>query len=207
MIRCYVPGPIGQASQLAGVTGDFIRYYLIKPFTLEQVHRAIRTLLESVLRTNCVVPNRPGRLLLVGNDEDTIALLSRMARSASSSALPEGFTGISLVKAHSGEQALAWLRSYEPTGHDHAAASIDAMLLDLELDGTSSFEVLAQMDRHSIWRRIPVCLIGGQTVRGEHLATPYLSFHRREAFTVRELIEVIANFTRLALPGVEVSTH
>ncbi|MFN4293468.1 MAG: ATP-binding protein [Thermoflexales bacterium] len=205
VIRCYVPGPIGQASQMAGVTGDFIRYYLIKPFTLEQVHCAIVTLLQSVSRTRRVAPGRPGRLLIVDSDEDTIALLSRMARSASSSSvLPKGFTGISVVKAHSSEQALALLRSYDSTDHDYAAGAIDAMLLGLELDGASSFEVLAQMDRHPIWRRIPVCLIGSQTVRGEYLATPYFAFHRREAFTVHELMEVIANFTRLVLPGVEV---
>ena len=208
VIRCYVPGPIGQVSQTAHVTGDFIRRYLVKPVTREQIHEAISILLSPQAEMNQAGarPMRSARLLIVEDDEDTAALLSRMARSAPVSALA-GFSGLSVVKARSGEQALELLRLCEAGEQNDPATVIDGMLLDLGLGAISGFDVLAEMERHAAWRRIPVCLISGQTARGEYLATPYLSFTRRQPFTVRELMQAIADFTRLVAPGVEISAQ
>ena len=208
VMRCYVPGPIGQVSQTAHVTGDFIRRYLVKPVTREQVHEAISILLSPCAEMNQTGarPMRPARLLIVEDDEDTASLLSRMARSAPVSALA-GFSRLSVVKARSGEQALELLRLCEAGEQDDPATVIDGMLLDLGLGAISGFDVLAEMERHAAWRRIPVCLISGQTAQGEYLATPYLCFTRREAFTVRELMQAIADFTRLVAPGVEISVQ
>lgn len=206
VIRCYVPGPIGQVSQTARVTGDFIRHYLVKPVTREQIHEAIAMLLASRAPADQAGADRSARLLIVEDDEDTAALLSRMARSTPPAALAH-FAGLSVVKARSGEQALEMLRLCETAGPNDPAAAIDGVLLDLELGAISGFDVLAEMERHAAWRRIPVCLISGQTARGEYLATPYLSFTRRKAFTARELMQAIADFTRLVAPGVEITVQ
>ncbi len=206
MIRCYVPGPIGQVSQTAHVTGDFIRRYLVKPVTREQVHEAIAILLNARAPAHHERAARPARLLIVEDDEDTAALLARMARSTPSAALT-GFAGLNVVKARSGEQALELLRLCETAGQDNPATVIDGMLLDLGLGAISGFDVLAEMERRDAWRRIPVCLISGQTARGEYLATPYLSFARCDGFTARELMQAIADFTRMVAPGVEISVQ
>lgn len=206
VMRCYVPGPIGQVSQTARVTGDFIRHYLVKPVTREQIHEAIAMLLASRAPADQAAAARSARLLIVEDDEDTAALLSRMARSTPPAALAN-FAGLSVVKARSGEQALEMLRLCETARQDDPTAAIDGMLLDLELGAISGFEVLAEMERHAAWRRIPVCLISGQTAGGEYLATPYLSFTRRKAFTARELMQAIADFTRLVAPGVEITVQ
>jgi CheY-like chemotaxis protein len=193
-------------SQAAHVTGDFIRHYLVKPVTREQVHEAIAILLNRSAPSDRPRSARSARLLIVEDDEDTAALLSRLARSTPPEAF-ECFTGLSVVKARSGEQALELLRLCETDGQDDPAAAIDGMLLDLELGAISGFDVLAEMERRPAWRHIPVCLVSGQTARGEYLATPYLCFSRREAFTVRELMQAIADFTRLVAPGVEITVQ
>lgn len=206
VMRCYVPGPIGQVSQTAHVTGNFIRHYLVKPVTREQVYEAVAMLLTPRAPADQVSPARSARLLIVEDDEDTAALLSRMARSTPPAALAN-FAGLSVVKARSGEQALEMLCLCETAGPNEPATVIDGVLLDLELGAISGFDVLAEMERHAAWRRIPVCLISGQTARGEYLATPYLSFTRRKAFTARELMQAIADFTRLVAPGVEITVQ
>ncbi|GIV83350.1 MAG: hypothetical protein KatS3mg052_0357 [Candidatus Roseilinea sp.] len=192
VIHCRVPGLIGQVVHRARVRGEFIRHCLTKPFTREQFYDAIRRLLTTDGHAApAAADKRAATLLIVEDDQDMATLLSRWAHTMPRDDLP-GATSLRVIKAYSGEEAL---------DHLSRAAAVDGVLLDLELGTVSGFDVLAAMDRHDDWRRVPVCLISGEAVRGEYLATPYVSLERDKAFTARELMQIITELARIVVPG------
>ncbi len=127
LITLSLPGSLKSARALG------IANYLIKPVAREQLLDAI-TALNRAIRT----------ILITDDDPQLVDLLSRMLQSFG--------PGYTLLKAHSGEEALAGLRR-QP---------VDLLLLDLVMPGLGGMGVLKVMKEDQALAGIPVIVISAQ---------------------------------------------
>ncbi len=197
VFRCYVHG----ALSLPHVEGQALQHsydYLVKPIKREQLYTTLTRLLSS----NSGEHHRPARILIIEDEDDASYLLSRMLHLAPASVFP-GFSEITILKAHSGEQAIQILNELALPG----AEPIDVVLLDLVLGAVSGYTILSELEHHAYLREIPVCVITGQVASGDLLVTPYLTFTRQNGLSARELSEAVAALTKIALPGVDVAVQ
>ena len=210
VFRCYVPGAFALRRPDGDQPGPATYRYLSKPVTHEDLHAMLASMLASMPAAPVTdrgeaaeaaeAAGRPARILIVEDDEDAMYLLGRMVRAVPAEAWGR-FSGVTVLKAAGGEQALSLLDELAQPG----AQPIDAVLLDLVLGAVSGFDVLAHMERQAGLRDIPVCIVSGQVAGGESLATPYLSLERRSGLTARELARSIAALAQITLPGLEVT--
>jgi signal transduction histidine kinase/CheY-like chemotaxis protein len=212
VLRCFVPGAFGTSDP--PTDGEAGPRQLSKPVRHEDLEAALADMLgerRRRLEHPDDAPRRPARVLVVEDDEDALYLLGRMLSLAPANALA-GYNGLRMIKARSGDQALAVLEMRGQPGEEAeeevaqvTAGPVDAVLLDLSLGAVSGFDVLAEMARRPDWRAIPVCIVSGRIASGDALATPYISLERRGGFTARELAQAAAALGRIALPGLELS--
>jgi signal transduction histidine kinase/CheY-like chemotaxis protein len=197
VFRCYVHGALS-LPEVEGQTLNHSYDYLIKPVRREQLYSTLTRLLSS----HTGYQDRPARILIIEDEEDASYLLSRMLRLAPPATYTT-FNGVTLLKAHSGEQAIQMLHELAQPGSE----PIDAILLDLVLGAVSGYTVLAELEQNADLRRIPVCVITGQVATGDLLVTPSLTFTRQNGLSARELSEAVAALTKIALPGVDVTVQ
>lgn len=221
VISCCLPDfPVGPGREPAQAEGaeQVIRRYMIKPVTRERLSEVVSEMLGGVEGARSgdaggpagPHPNhRPGaataHILVVEDDEDALHLMGRLLRSLPDD-VRQGYDAIIPVEMRSGEQALAYLRSLA-TPEAGGALTINGILLDLKLDGTSGFDVLDEIDRQPALRGIPVCIVSGQEASGNVLITPYLNVTRQSGLTARELTQAVAALLQLMLPGIEVTAR
>ena len=197
VFRCYVHGALS-LPQVDGQTLHHSYDYLVKPIKREQLYSTLTRLLSSSPGEH----HRPARVLIIEDEEDASYLLSRMLRLAPPTVFP-GYREVTLLKAHSGEQAIQILNELALPD----AEPIDAVLLDLVLGAVSGYTVLSELEHHAYLREIPVCVITGQVASGDLLVTPYLTFTRQNGLSARELSEAVVALTKVALPGVDVAVQ
>ena len=183
---------------------DQAYHFLPKPITRERLYCALAKMLvqtapemPQISEDDKFQEGHPARVLVVEDDEDTLRLLSRMLRLASSE-MTLSYTAIIPIECHNGEEAIEFLRS--PAGQE-----LDGMLLDIQLGDVSGFDVLHEMETDDRLRHLPFCIISGAEVHDEPLVTPYFTLTRQGGLTVRELTQTIAAIMQVVLPGVEVS--
>jgi CheY-like chemotaxis protein len=197
VFHCYVHGALA-LPQATDQTLNHSYDYLIKPIKREQLYSTLTTLLA----TNSGDHNRPARILIIEDEEDAMYLLSRMLHLAPAAALP-GYSGVTVLKASSGELAIQMLNDLALPD----AEPIDAVLLDLVLGTVNGYTVLSELERQPWLHDIPICVITGQIARGDLLVTPYLTFTRHNGLSARELAEAVVALTKIALPGVDVAVR
>jgi signal transduction histidine kinase/CheY-like chemotaxis protein len=214
-LRCFIPSVLAHGSAHgAGWPVDaqpdersLAAYYLVKPIVREQLYEALAGML-SVKRTATaaagadvptpdVVVKRNARILVVEDDEESLALLGRMLRTAPPE-VKQGYSAIASVEARSGEQALELLASAE-------GADFDGILLDMKLGAVSGLDVLAELEKSERLRHIPICIVSGQEIWGEALISQYVSVSRQGGLPARQLMQVVAALLPLMLPGFDVS--
>jgi CheY-like chemotaxis protein len=197
VFHCYVHGALA----LPQVNDQALNHsydYLIKPVKREQLYSTLTRLLSIKSSEH----KRPARILIVEDEEDALYLLSRMLHLAPTAVLP-GYSGVTVLKAPTGEQAIQLLNDLALPDTE----PIDAILLDLVLGTVSGYTVLAELERQPWLRDIPVCVITGQVASGDLLVTPYLTFTRHNGLSARELAEAVVALTKIALPGVDVAVR
>jgi CheY-like chemotaxis protein len=84
-------------------------------------------------------PSRPPQILVVDDDQDTVAILARHLER-------EGFVPI---EANSGAQCLKMVHENE----------VDVILLDLMMPEMDGFELVAALQANAAWRDIPVVVV------------------------------------------------
>ncbi len=201
VMRCYVHGvmPLNVLGADSPAAAEQRHKYLIKPVKREQLYTALA---QMVAPAGEDAPVRALRVLIVEDEDDASYLLARMLRLMPADLL-QGYAGVTVTQARSGEQALEILEQADAPG----APPIDAVLLDLVLGTVSGYTVLAKMESTPGLADIPVCVITGQVAGGDVLVTPHLVFSRQNGLSARELAEAVVALTRIALPGVEVSVR
>lgn len=205
VLRCYVHGALALPALDDESPVNHNHHYLVKPVSRDKLYQILAQMLAAGKDGESDATERPARILVVDDEEDAAYLLARMLRLAPAGSL-QGYKGVNVVRARSGEQALEQLHELSQPG----GQPIDAVLLDLVLGGlgsVSGYAVLAEMERCDYLRDIPVCVVTGQVVSGELLVTPYLAFTREDGLSARELAEAVVSLTRIALPGVDVSAQ
>lgn len=106
--------------------------------------RGLRDLLKERLFNATPFVNKPRKLLVVDDNEQTVQLLKAyLSRKA-----------IRLLQAYSGEQALELIAQDVP----------DLILLDMGLPGISGYEVIARLKKSMHTSRIPVIIMTGREV-------------------------------------------
>ncbi len=158
VLSCHVRSDHRQALAL-GMTD-----YLTKPITQKQLLGAM-AYLGLTVRTVLAVEDEPDMMRLLGR------ILASQAQA------------VQLLKAYSGEQAQALLRSLVP----------DLVLLDLSLPGMSGQDLLRWMKGVHRLRDVPVIGISAQThlEEAETLDLATLTLSRQEGFALPELLTFI----------------
>jgi len=138
--------------------------YLTKPVAGEDLLRSV----EKALTWQ-------GRILIVDDDEDTVAMLSAAVRQI-------GFTPL---VAADGYEALAMTRRHRP----------DLILLDLRLPGMDGYEAVTHLKRNAVTQTIPIIAISAHAVNAEQerkrlIALGAMSFLPKP-FSIGELIDEI----------------
>ena len=183
VLHCFVPSPE------AFLNHPQVQGYVVKPISQEQLEDAVTKLLaQADPGLNAIA-----RVLLVEDDEDALHLLSRMVRAVP----PEkrnGFSALVPVEARSGEQALELLRSAD-------VGPLCGVLLDMGLGAMSGHEVLHEMANDARLCALPVCIISGQELRSDPLASPHLLVMKPGGLSLRELTQAITALLPIVQPG------
>lgn len=193
IFQCFVPGP-----------EDYLQHphvccYIVKPVTQEQFNEAVQRILEHRAQVEDNPLNgsrsRVARILLVEDDEDALRLLGRMLRAVPASLIrPFGFDALLPVEVRNGEQALEALRSAN-------AMSLAGLILDLGLGTMNGWDVLRAMQDDEWSQSLPVCILSGQQMQNDPLASAYLTLIKPGGLTARELVQGIGALLPIASPG------
>ncbi|NPV06587.1 MAG: hybrid sensor histidine kinase/response regulator [Anaerolineae bacterium] len=150
-----------------------VEEFLIKPVTPEQVVTVVRRLCGD-----------PGRLLLVDDEADMLALLERIVHKE--------WPQVETLAVSSGEEALAALDGFRP----------QAILLDLLMPGMGGVEFLARMKARDMGVHPPVAVV---TARGpaqdlSALGQAEMRLIRNAGLTAGEMVRVLESLAK-ALPA------
>jgi signal transduction histidine kinase/CheY-like chemotaxis protein len=192
MLHCFVPSPE------AFLNHPQVRGYIVKPITQDQLEDAIATLLTTNSNPNSN-SNAIARVLLVEDDEDALRLLSRMVRAVPTEKLGR-FKAVVPIEARSGEQALELL-------HAADADTLCGMLLDMALGAISGHEVLRTLAQEARLSALPVCIVSGQELRSDPLASPHLLVLKPGGLSLRELTQAITALLPIVQPGLPTATQ
>ena len=187
VLHCFVPSPE------AFLNHPQVCSYIVKPISQEQLEDAMAKLLATPIKQLTQGANTIARILLVEDDEDALRLLSRMVRAVP----PEkraGFKLIVPIEARSGEQALELLRTQD-------ADDLCGILLDMGLGAISGHEVLKAIRQAAHLCTVPVCIISGQELRSDPLASPHLLVMKPGGLSMRDLMQAITALVPIVQPG------
>ncbi|MCS6846884.1 MAG: ATP-binding protein [Anaerolineae bacterium] len=193
IFQCFVPGPEDY------LQNPQVCCYVVKPVTQDQFNEAVQRMLERRTQVDGNHLNggrsRVARILLVEDDEDALRLLGRMLRAVPASLIrPFGFDALLPVEVRSGEQALEALRSAD-------GMSLAGLILDLGLGTVNGWDVLRAMQNDAWARCLPVCILSGQQMQNDPLASAHLTLIKPGGLTARELVQGIGALLPIASPG------
>ena len=146
--------------------------YLVKPIGKEKLLSAL---------DNIGIKGKT--ILIVDDDPDSLRLFRRMLLSAK--------RGYRVLRATDGMEALAIMREQHPS----------AVLLDLALPGMDGFQVLAEKNRDSLCRDIPLLIISARDPWRQPIVSSAMAVTQTGGLSVQQLLACIAALSAKTAPG------